>query len=108
LLATPSSCGFRAGSPCNFPDRIFGTMPRRMKQRKRIGIFGWGIVAPKSPDVDAFERNLEHSDTWLTPFKGYGLSNFLVGNPDFDFETYHAWFDERFLPAKFSQLKEKM
>src|SRR5215212_4817173 len=83
-------------------------MPRRMKDRKRIGIFGWGVVAPKSPDIDAFERNLEHADTWLTPFKGYGLSNFLVGEPDFDFETYHAWFDARFPPAKFSQLKEKM
>ena len=83
-------------------------MPRGMKERKRIGIFGWGIVAPKSPDIDAFERNLEHSDTWLTPFRGYGLSNFLVGEPEFDFETYHAWFDERFPPAKFSQLKDKM
>lgn len=78
------------------------------KQRKRIGVFGWGVVAPKSPDVDAFERNLEHADTWLTPFRGYGQSNFLVGYPEFDFETYHAWFDERFPPAKFGQLKDKM
>ncbi|MBV8516224.1 MAG: beta-ketoacyl synthase [Acidobacteria bacterium] len=79
-----------------------------MSDRKRVGVFGWGIVAPKSPNVDAFERNLESSDTWLSPFTGYGQSNFLVGYPDFDFETYHAWFDERFPPAKFAQLKEKM
>jgi 3-oxoacyl-[acyl-carrier-protein] synthase II len=76
--------------------------------RKRIGIFGWGVVAPKSPNIERFEENLEHADTWLSPFTGYGQSNFLVGYPDFDFETYHDWFDSRFPPAKFSQLKDKM
>ena len=79
-----------------------------MANRRRIGIFGWGVVAPKSPNIDTFERNLERSDSWLSPFRGYGQSNFLVGYPEFDFETYHAWFDERFPPAKFSQLKDKM
>jgi len=79
-----------------------------MGDRRRIGIFGWGVVAPKSPNVEAFERNLERADSWLTPFRGYGLSNFLVGYPDFDFETYHDWFDARFAPAKFGQLKDKM
>ena len=79
-----------------------------MTNRKRIGIFGWGVVAPKSPNIEAFERNLEHADSWLTPFHGYGQSNFLVGEPEFDFETYHGWFDDRFPPAKFSQLKDKM
>ncbi|MDP9362312.1 MAG: beta-ketoacyl synthase, partial [Acidobacteriota bacterium] len=79
-----------------------------MDERKRIGVFGWGIVAPKSPNIDSFERNLERADSWLTPFRGFGPSNFLVGNPEFDFETYHGWFDQRFPPAKFSQLKDKM
>jgi 3-oxoacyl-[acyl-carrier-protein] synthase II len=79
-----------------------------MADRKRVGIFGWGVVAPKSPNIDAFERNLERADSWLTPFRGYGQSNFLVGEPEFDFETYHDWFDQRFPPAKFSQLAEKM
>ncbi|HEX6158527.1 MAG TPA: beta-ketoacyl synthase N-terminal-like domain-containing protein [Thermoanaerobaculia bacterium] len=79
-----------------------------MSHRKRVGIFGWGLVAPKSPNVDTFERNLEQAGTWLTPFTGFGPSNFLVGYPDFDFETYHSWFDDRFPPAKFAQLKEKM
>jgi 3-oxoacyl-(acyl-carrier-protein) synthase len=79
-----------------------------MPERKRIGIFGWGVVAPKSPDVDTFERNLQRAETWLEPFRGYGPSNFLVGYPEFDFETYRPWFDERFPPAKFAQLKDKM
>ena len=34
-----------------------------MAERKRIGIFGWGVVAPKSPDIDTFERNLEQADS---------------------------------------------
>lgn len=79
-----------------------------MREHKRVGVFGWGLVAPKSPNVDVFERNLDHADTWLEPFTGYGQSNFLVGYPDFDFDSYRPWFDERFPPAKFGQLKEKM
>jgi 3-oxoacyl-(acyl-carrier-protein) synthase len=83
-------------------------MRAAMSDRKRIGIFGWGLVAPKSPDVATFEANLENADSWLEPFDGYGPSNFIVGNPDFNFDTYRPWFDERFPPAKFSQLKDKM
>ena len=79
-----------------------------MSNRSRVGVFGWGVVAPKSPDIDSFEQNLQNAGTWLSPYTGYGQSNFLVGVPDFDFETYHAWFDERFPPAKYSQLKDKM
>lgn len=72
--------------------------------RKRIGVFGWGVVAPKSPTVEAFESNLETGGSWLEPFAGFGPSNFLVGVPDFDFNDYRAWIDERFEPRKFSQL----
>ena len=79
-----------------------------MGERKRVGIFGWGIVAPKSPNIEAFASNLQRADTWLEPYQGYGPSNFLVGNPEFDFDSYRPWFDERFPPAKFAQLKEKM
>jgi 3-oxoacyl-(acyl-carrier-protein) synthase len=79
-----------------------------MEQHKRVGVFGWGLVAPKSPDVETFDRNLQQADTWLSPYTGYGQSNFLVGYPEFDFETYRDWFDQRFPPAKYAQLKEKM
>ena len=43
----------------------------------RIGIFGCGVVAPRSPDIDAFATNLDAADSWLTPFDGFGASNFL-------------------------------
>ncbi len=81
-----------------------GTHP----SRRRIGVFGWGVVAPRSPDIDSFARNLESSDTWLTPFDGFGPCNYLVGQPSFDFEDYHAWIDERFPPSRFHQLTSKM
>jgi 3-oxoacyl-[acyl-carrier-protein] synthase II len=77
-------------------------------KKKRIGIYGWGIVAPKSPDIAAFERNLNQAESWLVPFDGYGPNNFLVGEPDFDFGLYKPWFDERFEPRKFAQLDSKM
>ena len=81
---------------------------RGMTQHRRIGVFGWGIVAPKSPNIEAFDRNLQQADTWLSPYTGYGQSNFLVGYPEFDFDNYRAWFDERFPPARYAQLREKM
>lgn len=79
-----------------------------MKGGKRIGIFGWGLVAPRSPDIDVFTSNLEHADSWLSPFHDFGPSNFLVGDPQFAFETYHEWFDARFPPSRFAQINEKM
>ena len=52
---------------------------------KRVGVFGWGIVAPRSANVEAFARNLESSESWLAPFNGFGPDCFLVGRPDFNF-----------------------
>jgi 3-oxoacyl-[acyl-carrier-protein] synthase II len=72
--------------------------------RPRIGIFGWGVVAPRSRNVDAFRENLRREGTWMEPFTGFGPSNFLVGIPQFDLEDYRSWIEERFKPARFSQL----
>ena len=75
---------------------------------KRIGVFGWGVVAPKSPNIEAFRHNLSSSRTWLSPFHGYGPDNFLVGQPEFHFDDYRPWIDARFTPRHFRTLKEKM
>ena len=83
-------------------------MHSRMDQTRRVGIFGWGLVAPKSPTIDIFEQNLRSASSWLEPFREFGPSNFLVGYPDFDFDAYQPWFSERFPSSRFSQLKEKM
>ncbi len=74
----------------------------------RVGVFGWGIVAPKSPNMDAFRKNLESGDSWLTPFDGFGPDNFLVGDPQFCFADYQEWIGARFAPRHYQKLKEKM
>jgi len=75
---------------------------------KRLGVYGWGIVAPKSPNVEAFRRNLSCSGSWLRPFDGFGPDNFLVGMPEFDFADYEDWIKARFAPRHYQKLKEKM
>ena len=75
---------------------------------RRVGIFGWGVVAPRSPNIEAFECNLRSADSWLQPFNGFGPDNFLVGMPEFSFADYRDWIVERFKPNRFSQLENKM
>ena len=71
-------------------------------------MYGWGIVAPKSPNVEAFRKNLASAETWLTPFDGFGPDNFLIGTPDFHFSDYEDWIKSRFAPRHYQKLKEKM
>ena len=71
-------------------------------------MYGWGIVAPRSPNIEAFARNLEASESWLAPFHGFGPDSFLVGRPEMDFEEYREWIDARFPPSRFPQLTSKM
>lgn len=75
---------------------------------RRVGIFGWGVVAPRSPHIEAFAKNLESAESWLEPFNGFGPDNFLVGRPEFRFEDYRDWVIQRFKPNRFSQLESKM
>jgi 3-oxoacyl-[acyl-carrier-protein] synthase II len=65
-------------------------------------------VAPRSPDIQAFERNLATAESWLSPFHGFGPDNFLVGRPELTFSDYRGWIAERFPPNRFRQLEEKM
>ncbi len=74
----------------------------------RVGIFGWGIVAPRSADIERFTANLESTSSWLTPFNGFGPDNFLVGWPEFDFSVYRDWITTRFSPNRYRQIEEKM
>jgi 3-oxoacyl-(acyl-carrier-protein) synthase len=74
----------------------------------RVGVYGWGIVAPKSPNIEAFRKNLACSESWLTPFNGFGPDNFLVGTPEFCFSDYENWIQSRFAPRHYQKLKEKM
>ena len=75
---------------------------------RRVGVFGWGVVAPRCANVDVFARRLEQASSWLEPFNGFGPDTFLVGRPDFSFEDYKPWVDARFKPNRFPQLESKM
>jgi 3-oxoacyl-[acyl-carrier-protein] synthase II len=75
---------------------------------RRVGIFGWGIVAPRSETIDEFAANLEAGGSWLAPFEGFGPSNFLVGRPKFDLARYRPWIDARHPPNRYPRLLEKM
>ena len=75
---------------------------------RRIGIFGWGIVAPRSANIDEFAANLESAESWLSPFDGFGPDNFLVGTPKFRFDDYRGFIEHRFPANRFRQLTEKM
>jgi len=74
----------------------------------RIGVFGWGVVAPKCPDIETFAARLDSAESWLEPFNGFGPDTFFVGRPAFDFNAYRPWIAERFPPRRFAQLQEKM
>ena len=82
--------------------------PVKTDSNPRIGIFGWGVIAPGCDSVDTFREKLYAGGSWLEKFEDFGPSNFLVGDPDFDFEKYHSWIDDRFPPNRFGQLQSKM
>ncbi len=73
----------------------------------RIGVFGWGVVAPGAKDIDTLATRLDEPESWLSRFDGFGPSNFLVGKPDFDFADYQGWISERFPPSRFRTLDKK-
>ena len=75
---------------------------------RRKAILGWGVVAPKSANIEEFGANLQSSESWLSPFHGFGRDSFLVGQPKFDFREYQPWIEQRFPPSRFNQLKDKM
>ncbi len=84
--------------------RIPGLDGAMTDRKPRLGIFGWGVVAPRSANVDEFRANLRGCESWLEPFSGFGPSNFLVGQPKFDIADYRPWIEQRFKPARYAQL----
>lgn len=75
---------------------------------RRKAVLGWGVVAPRSANIEEFATNLEAGGSWLSPFNGFGPDSFLVGQPKFDFREYQPWIESRFPPSRFNQLKDKM
>ena len=78
--------------------------------RPRVGIYGWGVVAPGARDIAALGQLLQHGGSALAPSPraelGPGL--FVVGEPDFAFEDYAGWIAERHGTPYVSRLLAKM
>jgi 3-oxoacyl-[acyl-carrier-protein] synthase II len=77
---------------------------------RRIGVYGWGVVAPGARDVRALAALLRDGRSALAPSPrvdlGQGL--FPVGEPDFSFEGYAAWIAERKGDAYLTRMRSKM
>lgn len=79
-------------------------------KKSRVGIYGWGVVAPGAKNVPALDALLRRGTTALKtasrPEMGDGL--FAVGDPDFTFDDYVGWVAERKGEAFATRLKKKM
>ncbi|MBK6696231.1 MAG: beta-ketoacyl synthase [Myxococcales bacterium] len=76
---------------------------------RRIGVFGLGVIAPGAANVAALVARLSAARTGLAPTHGTTLGDglFLVGDPDFSFETYAPWITARHGDASFARLRTK-
>ena len=77
-------------------------------KEKRLGVFGWGLVGPQSPNVETFFKKLYDKNTWLEPFDHDGPTNFMIGKPDFDQEEYEKWVLEKHGKSRLTLLEKKM
>src|SRR5580700_6284729 len=77
---------------------------------RRIGVYGWGVVAPGARDVAALEALLRSGRTALTTGSraelGAGL--FAIGDPDFTLADYDAWIAARHGDAYLARMRSKM
>jgi 3-oxoacyl-[acyl-carrier-protein] synthase II len=79
----------------------------------RIGIYGWGVVAPGARDVRALVELLSQGRSALTPSPraqpgGGRRGLFLVGDPDFSFDDYVAWIAARHGETYVARVRGKM
>ncbi len=76
----------------------------------RVGIYGWGVIAPGARNVPGLEQLLRSGRSALAPSGraelGPGL--FAVGAPDFSFDDYAPWIAERRGEAYVGRLRSKM
>jgi 3-oxoacyl-[acyl-carrier-protein] synthase II len=80
------------------------------KKPRRIGIYGWGVVAPGAADVAALEALLRSGRSALASSEraelGSGL--FAIGDPVFSLSAYDAWIAARHGDAYLARMRSKM
>ena len=84
--------------------------PVARADRPRVGIYGWGVVAPGARDVAALAALLQRGGTALvpSPHPELGPGLFAVGEPDFAFTDYAGWIAERHGTPYVSRMLSKM
>jgi 3-oxoacyl-(acyl-carrier-protein) synthase len=92
-------------------DTADGTVRHSRENRgRRVGVYGWGIVAPGAKNLAALEALLREGRTALRtasrPELGDGL--FAVGDPDFSIDDSLPWIAARKGEAFATRLKKKM
>ncbi|MDP9037357.1 MAG: beta-ketoacyl synthase [Myxococcota bacterium] len=77
---------------------------------RRIGIYGWGVVAPGAANVPALKNLLGAGHSALARNDGseFGYGLFSVGDPDFSFDEYASWIAERHGDAYLARVRSKM
>ncbi|MCL2450599.1 MAG: beta-ketoacyl synthase, partial [Polyangiaceae bacterium] len=76
----------------------------------RVGVYGWGVVAPGARNVAALEELLRAGGSALRLSRRteLGMGLFAVGDPDFDFDDYTSWIAERRGDAYVARMRSKM
>jgi 3-oxoacyl-(acyl-carrier-protein) synthase len=76
----------------------------------RIGVYGWGVVAPGASNLAALEDLLASGRSALTPRNRQELGSglFAAGDPDFAFDDYAGWLAERHGDAYVARMRAKM
>jgi 3-oxoacyl-[acyl-carrier-protein] synthase II len=76
----------------------------------RIGVYGWGVVAPGARDVGALEALLRTGRTALVPSGRPELGDtlFATGEPEFSLSDYESWIAARHGDAYLPRMRSKM
>jgi 3-oxoacyl-[acyl-carrier-protein] synthase II len=77
---------------------------------RRIGVYGWGVVAPGAKDVAALEALLQtgRSALSLGSRPELGSTLFATGEPDFSLADYEEWIAARHGDAYLARMRSKM
>jgi 3-oxoacyl-[acyl-carrier-protein] synthase II len=88
--------------------------PPSASSPRRIGVYGWGVVAPGARNVAALEALLESGRSSLKTGGSeahagvFASGLFATGDPDFHLEDYEAWIAARHGDAYLARMRTKM
>jgi 3-oxoacyl-[acyl-carrier-protein] synthase II len=96
-------------SPPSLPHDSGSRSPSAVAPR-RVGVYGWGVVAPGARDVAALEALLRSGRSGLRTGDraSLGAGLFATGDPDFDLSDYEAWIAARHGDAYLARMRTKM